>query len=88
VALGRFGPYQQVEMIRHEDPTIHPDSGLVAELAQNVDKGPAESLASENAVAAISARGDELKMSPVEMASIDWHDNFIGRRRKICEPQS
>jgi len=83
-----FGSNQQMKVIRQKDPADQRKSGFLPQLAQNVDKRRAESLASEETTAPIGARRDELQLSTLEMASIDGHDDSIDRCEAKRESQS
>ena len=79
---------QQVKVIGHQNPTIQKKSGFFPKLSQDLDKHPAEGLASKEATAAIGACGDELQLAALERASVDEHYNSIGRREGKRESQS
>jgi hypothetical protein len=86
--FGRFGSNQQMKVIGHEDPAHQQKSGFLPPWAQNVHKGPAESRASEDTIAAISAGGDKLQLTGLKMASKDRHVNSIDRCEAKGESQS
>jgi hypothetical protein len=86
--FGRFGSNQQVKVIGHQNPAIQKEPGFRPKLAPDRDKHPTESLASKEAAAAVGAGGDELQLAALEMASISWHHNSIGRREGKRESQS
>jgi hypothetical protein len=81
-SFGRFGSNQEMKVIGHKDPAHQPKSGFLPPLAKNVDKRRAESLATEEPITAIGTRGDELQLSTLEMASIDWHRTLLSTDAK------
>ncbi len=85
--LGGLGLNAQMEVLRHEHPTDQPEAGFLTELAQRVDKSPAETRAGKQATAAIGAGGDELQMARREVASIEGHQKNIGGSGQRRESQ-
>ena len=75
-------------MARHQYPADHQEPGFLAELAQRLDKDPAEALARKQPVAAIGAGGDKLQLAGLKMASVDRHTGDIGGHGDSRESQS
>jgi hypothetical protein len=68
---GGLGSNQEVKVIGHRHPADQEESGLLAELAQRLNQGPAEALAGKEPAATIGACGDKLQLAGLKMASLD-----------------
>ena len=62
-----------MKVLRHQHPADHQKPGFLAELAQRLDKDPAEALIRKQPAAAIGAGGDKLQLAGLKMASVDRH---------------
>jgi hypothetical protein len=76
-----------MKVLGHQHPADREESGLIAELAQRLNKGPAEALAGKQPAATIGAGGDKLQLATLKMASIDRHSRNIGGSGQSRESQ-
>jgi hypothetical protein len=84
---GGLGSNLEVKVTGHQHPADQEDSGLLAELAQRLNQGPAEALAGKEPAATIGACGDKLPLAGLKMASVDRHERNIGGRGPKRESQ-